>query len=458
MQPVQVVSICYEPSMPAGQPMRILILADDLSGAADCGAACVEAGLDTLVLLDTDEAAGDAQVLAADLDSRGLGAAEARAVTRLAADRLLTPGDLLFKKIDSTLRGNPGPEIAAAREAMDAVTPRYGAVLALVAPAFPGTGRITRNGRVLVHGVPLEHTETWRREGKGVDPDLAVMLRTAGIKTGNVPLKVIRGGELEATLRQAVADENGAVVCDAETDGDLARIAAAGAALGPAVVWAGSAGLARHMAALTATSLSGQRGRSSFAATRRQGPIVAVVGSMSAVGRAQVSALAGLAGSLAITVTPEVLSAPHASPRWAATEQRLGQALETTRDGGLLIVSIGAEPEERAPGRLLCAALAGLLAQSVGCIGALVAAGGETARAVLTHAGGTGLRLVGEIEPGVPLGMAMGVPGAPLPVVTKAGAFGDEGTLVRCVRAMRALPLGFAAGPQDYGREAGTDG
>ena len=71
-----------------------------------------------------------------------------------------------------------------------------------------------------------------------------------------------------------------------------------------------------------------------------------------------------------------------------------------------------------------------------GRIGALVSAGGETARAVLLGFGATGLRLLGEIEPGVPLAVAEG--SRPLPVITKAGAFGRDDTLLRCRTVLHA--------------------
>ena len=141
---------------------RVLILADDLSGAADCGVACVEAGLETRVLLERDERRSDAPALALDTDSRHLPPDAARAVTRLVAELHFTSDTLLYKKIDSTLRGNPGVEIAAAR---GVVARRQGGALAVVAPAFPSTGRIMRAGRVFVHGLPLEATEILAARG-----------------------------------------------------------------------------------------------------------------------------------------------------------------------------------------------------------------------------------------------------------------------------------------------------
>ena len=60
----------------------------------------------------------------------------------------------------------------------------------------------------------------------------------------------------------------------------------------------------------------------------------------------------------------------------------------------------------------------------------LVATGGETARAILVRHGVAHLRVVGELEPGVVLAQ---VEDRGLSVVTKAGAFGDERVLVRCL-------------------------
>jgi 4-hydroxythreonine-4-phosphate dehydrogenase len=55
---------------------EVLILADDLSGAADCAGGCAAAGLNTLVLL-APELAARATVIAIDLDTRESSAGEA---------------------------------------------------------------------------------------------------------------------------------------------------------------------------------------------------------------------------------------------------------------------------------------------------------------------------------------------------------------------------------------------
>jgi 4-hydroxythreonine-4-phosphate dehydrogenase len=85
--------------------------------------------------------------------------------------------------------------------------------------------------------------------------------------------------------------------------------------------------------------------------------------------------------------------------------------------------------------RALAAALGRFAAPLAARASGLLATGGDTARALLLALGATGMHLCGEVEPGVPLGFL----DAPrrLPLVTKAGAFGNASTLSRCRAALR---------------------
>jgi uncharacterized protein YgbK (DUF1537 family) len=67
----------------------------------------------------------------------------------------------------------------------------------------------------------------------------------------------------------------------------------------------------------------------------------------------------------------------------------------------------------------------------------LVATGGETAAALLARLGAHGIRLLAEIEPGIPLGLTLGE--VSVPVVTKAGGFGDEDCLKRIIERLRSI-------------------
>ena len=202
---------------------KLLILADDLSGAADCAVAGVRAGLRSAVMLRADVGhpigyPTSADVLALDTDTRRANAVDAAATQVAAWHALARPATRLYKKIDSTLRGNVAAEVAA-------LAPLAG--LAIVAPAFPAAGRTTRDGRQWLHGVAVEDTEVWRNESIGGRADLRVMLERQGLQTAVLTLDDIRAGAAALAGRLAALQADGvqAVVCDAQTDDDLAHIA-----------------------------------------------------------------------------------------------------------------------------------------------------------------------------------------------------------------------------------------
>jgi len=224
----------------------IVIVADDLTGAADCGIACTAAGLSTVVVFGETSRVLDlaADAIAFDADTRRRSPEAAGAATELAVRRLCAGGRVrvLYKKIDSTLRGNFAVEIAAARRSSDGLLAHGGAgnarapapPLAIVVPAFPATGRTTRGGRMFLQGAPLEESEIWRNEGISGSADLTALLKNgAGLRAEFVGLESIRANveSLAVTLARRAAAGVEAVVCDAETENDLRAIAHAAAKL-----------------------------------------------------------------------------------------------------------------------------------------------------------------------------------------------------------------------------------
>jgi uncharacterized protein YgbK (DUF1537 family) len=67
---------------------------------------------------------------------------------------------------------------------------------------------------------------------------------------------------------------------------------------------------------------------------------------------------------------------------------------------------------------------------------AVVLTGGATARAVMHRVGARHLRLLGELQPGIPVGVLEDGSWHGTTVVTKAGGFGMPGTLLDVVRAL----------------------
>src|SRR5919112_5760097 len=140
-------------SEPIGGSMRVAIIADDLTGAADTGVQLARGGYRTAVAFrDTPiPPAEDLDAVVLDTDSRAMpdGFAAKRVLETVRAVRYAR---IVYKKLDSTLRGPIAAELAAALGAS-------GRDRAVVAPAFPAAGRTTVDGVQLVRGVPVQETE-----------------------------------------------------------------------------------------------------------------------------------------------------------------------------------------------------------------------------------------------------------------------------------------------------------
>ena len=126
--------------------MTVTIVADDLAGACDAGT--FFAGKSPVPVAVWPDPAVAAPVSVVDTESRDLEAAEAsRRVRRAIGPGARAGATVWFKKIDSTLRGHAGAELAALLR----VT---GVASALVCPAFPAQGRTVVDRQLFVNGEP----------------------------------------------------------------------------------------------------------------------------------------------------------------------------------------------------------------------------------------------------------------------------------------------------------------
>jgi len=400
---------------------RILILADDLSGAADCAVACHRAGMAAKVCLDPQSLSATADCLAIDLDSRPASQAQAWALT--ASLKPLFDGRVIYRKIDSTLRGHVALEIAATLEAAGPGS------FAVVCPAYPVTGRTMVDGRIFVNGQPLAETEIWRLSGRG-STRLETLLTDAGLQTASMPLAAVRAG-LAAAIEEARAGGARAVICDAQTDADLQSIVSATLPM-PGAVWAGSGGLTIPLA----KALSAGSAAEPSPVTRRPGPTLVVVGSASSVSRHQLEVLTQDPRVHLLTVPTRTLLEGPEGHGWRPVSRAFVAAVGKAGKDTVVMAIDPTAPVERSIGPALTASLGRMVGRQLGRFGALVATGGETARLILSATGARACCIRREIEPGVVLSTVDG-----LPVVTKAGAFGDRDSLTRAVEALRALPL-----------------
>jgi D-threonate/D-erythronate kinase len=390
--------------------MLIAVIADDLTGAADAGVQLVSAGYRTAVFFRESEVfADDLDAVSFDTDSRAMPAGFA-AMRVLEATRAAREARIVYKKLDSTLRGNVAAELAAAlggarRERV------------VVAPAFPAAGRTTVGGIQRVHGVPVDETEMANDPANPVrEAHVPGLLAGAFSSVGALGVEDLADPDL---VRRALEDYE-CVVADAERDADLEALVRA--VPDPArVLWAGSAGLALALGSVYPGPCAGTAGVQR-APIR---PVLVVVGSLSGVAREQVRRLVEAFGAVDVPVDGKESNAVH---------KAIGAARKALGGGTCAVVRSTEERVASSESVLWELAEVVALLSEEGLFEGLVLTGGATAVGVARRLGAAGIRLEGEVEAGIPMGALIGP--RPYPVVTKAGGFGKPDTLVGAVVAL----------------------
>lgn len=349
------------------------LLADDLTGALDTAAEFV--GLTGPVHAFWQGVRPGALPLNAALDTgtREADEAAARSAVAAAASTLAGAG-IAYKKLDSLLRGHALAELAACFAT-------GGWRHAVLAPAFPFQGRVTCGG------------QQWMADGTGTGwmpagPPLVDALRALG-------LTVHRG-------RPGAALAPGVTVFDASTDADLDAVAAV--ATGAPVLWCGTGGLARALAA----------GHPRPVLPPLPRPILGLFGSDQAVTAGQLAACG-----------EHWTAVPHGGAEHAA---HLARRLE--RDG-VALASLDLPPGlSRAEAASRIGDALHQLSARLPAPGTLLAAGGETLRGLCIALGAGSLLVQGRAVPGVPVSIMHGGRWDGVTVVSKSGAFGHP-TLLR---------------------------
>jgi uncharacterized protein YgbK (DUF1537 family) len=359
---------------------NLRLLADDLTGALDTAAELT--GITGPVPVFWHGAIPSVLPPNAALDSgtRELDLeAAVRRVTELTAR--LTPAEIAFKKVDSLMRG---PTLAEAAACFRTGTWTH----AILAPAFPYQGRITRNG--------VQHARDAAGNWAPVGGDIVERLRAHG-----VPAQV--GSELAP----------GITVFDAETDEDLLRVAALGKAAPAPVLWIGTGGLAQAIAA----GSPGER------RLPLQQPVLGLFGSDQAVTAGQLAACG-----------PDWLRLSHGGP---AASTAVAIQLET-RGRALVSVDLPDGLTRADAAERIAVQLHGL-AQDLPAPGTLIVAGGETLRGLCVALGATSLEVQGRIVPGLPCSVMRGGRWDGVAVLSKSGAFGTPNLLRDLLRSTQPV-------------------
>jgi uncharacterized protein YgbK (DUF1537 family) len=376
----------------------IFALADDATGALEVGAQFAQQHIDSVVSFSAEvHVFPEATAVVVDTATRHRKAAEARAVVAgWVAGARRRHLDLLYKKTDSTLRGNIGAELAAMLQAWPEAPLVY-------VPAYPKLDRHVRGGRLFLGELPLaeSHFATDLRNPVREDHILALL-------HPEVPCPALSVGP-EDVARRLEDGARSVLVCDSESDADLDLIADALSRHGGpymvagtgafAGVWARRLRVARShgggaLPGAPCLVINGSRHPASLEQVRRAGIAVEPLSDGPA---SRIAALIGATGWAVLNAPEHVVDAPEVIARQLA-------------------------------------AVAHAVIQASG-VRTLVIFGGDTARTVLDELGVREVRPLGELESGVPASLFR-LANREMGLVSKAGGFGGPNALIAIRRML----------------------
>jgi D-threonate/D-erythronate kinase len=365
-----------------------VIVADDLTGAADACATFVTCGWSGTVVFGVD-ADADADVVAVSTNTRGLPATLAIDRVRATVRELTTahPSALLFKKIDSTLRGHVGREITAAMDVSRAS-------LAIVAPAFPAMGRTVRDGVLQVAGAstfkPRHVTALLEGQGVRACQPIACPGAVADATCG-----------WRDSMMSAVRAGARVLVCDSATDDDLDAIVRAVPLTPGRVLWVGSAGLAGALARHLSQGGDSVDAPVEASSGRFAGPVVFWIGSHHPV---------------TVEQRRRLLARPGVAAAGGSVNsiERVSQLLDRRVH---VVLDVGPAVSDEMVGKLVERVVDRP-------VGGFVMSGGETAARVCRALDASAIQLAGEVTRGIPHGVLRTRSNRRWPIVLKSGGFG----------------------------------
>ncbi|MDI6601377.1 MAG: four-carbon acid sugar kinase family protein [Thermoanaerobacteraceae bacterium] len=222
---------------------KAVVIADDFTGANDTGVQLKKYGFDTVVFIDPSRINStyrwDAIVI--DTESRSISKEEAYNILSDVSETIKKNFEpsIIYKKVDSTLRGNISAEIKAICEYMDID-------IIVFSPAYPQIGRTTIGGVHLLNGIPINETELANDPKNPVKTAVLKDILTADF---DIPCGIIGLNDLRHNLREKLEKIRPphAIIFDVETPEDLSMITQVAALLDKKILWVGSAGLANAL-------------------------------------------------------------------------------------------------------------------------------------------------------------------------------------------------------------------
>lgn len=407
----------------------VLVIADDLTGANDTGVQFQKKGFSTLVkvLMEEDNNTKEYDnydVVCINTDSRWLTGTDAyNKVYRLMKKNYFNnKGNIIYKKIDSVFRGNPGYEL-------DAVMDASGISLAFVAPSYPDNNRRIKDGILtLPDGNEI-----------GIASEIKAQSKR---KVINISLEQIRGDKNELTGTILKYIENGCeiLVFDGEENEDLELIYKISKKIPVPKIFCGSAGLAEAF-----SSNRPEAGPRIF--NSEEGINLLVVGSRSKETALQVKVVTSFYSAPVVVIDIDEVQRNDRK----IIENSLREIMEQVKQKNQFIiiavnslfkntaVPLKQSPEDNGQAMKIVEILGEIVKGALKFvkINTIIAIGGDTSLQVCKALKVKGIELQDEIIKGIPIGRMIGGATGNMNIVTKSGGFGRPDALISVMQYLQ---------------------
>lgn len=249
--------------------VKLLIIADDFTGALDTGVQFSKMGIDTMVTAIIDENLialdKETEVLVIDTESRYLTFEKSYERIKkiiLAAQKAKIP--YIYKKVDSALRGNISAEIKAILDTSQEATIPF-------LPAYPEMNRVLIEGKLYI-------------DGRLVSESIFAKDPYEPVTESDVIVRLKNEAQIDSVLikkNEHLKDEKGLLVFDSQTEEDLQKQLTALDDFGLLNVSIGCAGFAK----LLSKRLFHERPLVDYCI---QKPVIVVSGSVNAITKKQI--------------------------------------------------------------------------------------------------------------------------------------------------------------------------
>ncbi|MGI6054265.1 MAG: four-carbon acid sugar kinase family protein [Clostridium sp.] len=400
--------------------VKLLIIADDFTGALDTGVQFAQSGAETRVVTNRnvcfEEIDEKVSVLVLDAETRHLLPQEAYQAVFEIVQRARKSGiQYLYKKTDSALRGNIGSELRAVLDGFGQPTLHF-------LPAFPKMNRLTCQGIHYIDGLPVAESVFGR------DPFEPVKTSSISELIKGVPVTVV-------TSLDKWKAEPGIMVYDAVTDEDLKREGTFLQGQDELLAMAGCAGFAGVL-----PELLGLGGDNKKNVSLKKGFFVAC-GSVNPITTKQLD-FAEKAGFIRIRLLPEekLESCFYRTPagrrrlqEWKKKAQYGSCILDTNDPPGSTATYDYAKLKgiTREELRFRISDTLGLIVKELvtdGLDGTILITGGDCLIGFMKHMGSDTIAPICELSPGIVLSQ-LELDGHSFEVVSKSGGFGSESLL-----------------------------